>query len=93
VHSSIELTTEAIGTVIGRKTTINKKDYRQIMLYIPSDISLDSLFRSLFEIGKPIDIKVDGEKRQMVIKPIAEKEALGRGWVRRDRTKRQRSTG
>jgi hypothetical protein len=73
--------------VIGRKTTIGKKQYKQVMVYVPSQISLDSLFQSMFEIGKPVEIVIDGKNMQMVVKPVEEEAAKERGWVRRDRSK------
>jgi hypothetical protein len=81
--SLVKLTTKAIGTVIGRKTSVGTKKYKQVMIYVPSQISLDSLFQSLFGIGSPVEIDVDGERKVMTIKPITEKEAREKGWLRR----------
>jgi hypothetical protein len=83
----INITTTGIGTIIGRKTVVGKRHYKQVLAYIPSEVSVDSMFTSIFEIGKPVEIEVDGKNRQMIMRPIDEKSAVERGWVRRDRTK------
>ena len=70
--------------MIGRKTSVGKRKYKQVMIYVPSQISMDSSFMALFEIGKPVEIDVDTEKRQMVMKPLTEHKAKEKGWIRRE---------
>jgi hypothetical protein len=72
--------------IIGRKSTVGKKDYRQGMIYFPAHISVDSLFRSMFEIGKPVELDIDADKGVMVMTPINEEDAKEQGWVRRGRS-------
>jgi hypothetical protein len=39
------------------------------MIYVPSDVSLNIAFQSIFEIGRPVEIKVDAEKKEMTVRP------------------------
>ncbi len=41
----------------------------QVMIYVPSDVSFNIAFQSIFEIGRPVEIKVDAEKKEMTVRP------------------------
>jgi len=74
-----------IGTIIGRKSVSKGKEYSRIWVYIPTKVSEDTAFP--FEIGAPCLVEINEEKRQLVVKPIAEKEAASLGWRKRNRKK------
>jgi hypothetical protein len=57
------------------------------MIYVPTHMSVDSLFQSMFKIGKPVELEIDAAKGAMIVKPIGESEAREKGWVRRSGSK------
>jgi hypothetical protein len=79
------LARSGVGTVIGRKSVSKGKEYSRIWVYVPTKVSEDTAFP--FEIGMPCLIKLEVEKRQLVIKPISEEEAEKLGWRKRNRRK------
>jgi hypothetical protein len=85
IKQAVKLTLNAVGTIVGKKTRVGGRDYRQVLLYIPSSVAEDSQFP--IQIGSPCEISVDVKNRQLVIKQIGDKEAIERGWVRRERKK------
>jgi hypothetical protein len=52
-------------------------------------VSVDSLFHSIFVIGKPVELSVDAETRQMVVRPISIDNAREQGCIRRERNKKE----
>jgi hypothetical protein len=76
-----------VGTIIGRNSIVGGKRYRQVMLYIPSEIAVDSQF--FFEPGQPAEIELDVKNRTMLVMPISEKEAVEKGWKLRKRSKEE----
>jgi hypothetical protein len=72
-----------VGTIIGRKTVSKGKEYARIWVYVPTKVSEDTAFP--FKIGAPCLVKIDEGKKQLIVKPIPEKEATERGWRKRDR--------
>ena len=74
-----------IGTVIGRKSVSKGREYARIWIYVPTKVSEDTAFP--FKIGMPCLVEIDEEKRQLVVKPMSEKEATKLGWRKRTRRK------
>ena len=74
-----------IGTVIGRKSVSKGREYARIWIYVPTKVSEDTAFP--FQIGMPCLVEIDEEKRQLVVKPMSEKEATKLGWRKRTRRK------
>jgi hypothetical protein len=50
---------------------------------VPTKVSEDTAFP--FKIGMPCLVEINEEKRQLVVKPISEKEATKLGWRKRIR--------
>ena len=59
------------------------KEYARIWVYVPTKVSEDTAFP--FKIGAPCLVEINEQKKQIVVKPISEKEAMGLGWRKRDR--------
>jgi hypothetical protein len=74
-----------IGTVIGRKSVSKGRGYTRVWIYIPTKVSEDTAFP--FKIGMPCLVEIDEKKGQLIVKPIAEKEATELGWQKRLRRK------
>ena len=72
-----------IGTIIGRKSVSKGKEYARIWIYVPTKVSEDTAFP--FKVGMPCLVEIDGEKGNLIIKPISEKEAIKVGWRKRER--------
>jgi hypothetical protein len=72
-------------TLIGRTTKIAGKQYKQVLLYLPTDLVGDSAFP--LSVGSPCEITIDMKQKQLVVKPISESEAVAKGWSRRKRGK------
>jgi hypothetical protein len=81
----VNLARTGVGTIIGRKSVSKGKEYARIWVYIPTKVSEDTAFP--FKIGAPCLVEINEEKKQIVIKPISEKEAMGLGWRKRTRRK------
>lgn len=76
-----DLARTGVGTIIGRKSVSKGKEYSRIWVYVPTKVSEDTAFP--FEIGMPCVVEINREKKQLIVKPISEKEAEGLGWRRR----------
>ena len=74
-----------IGTIIGRKSISKGREYTRIWIYVPTKVSEDTAFP--FKVSMPCLVKINEEKRQLVAKPISEKEARKLGWRKRIRRK------
>jgi len=74
-----------VGTVIGRKSVSKGKEYARIWIYVPTKVSEDTAFP--FEVGVPCLVEINEERRQLVVKPISEKDATKLGWRKRIRGK------
>jgi hypothetical protein len=74
-----------VGTVIGRKSVSKGKEYARIWVYVPTKVSEDTSFP--FKIGSPCLVEINEERRQLVVKPISEKDATELGWQKRARRK------
>jgi hypothetical protein len=74
-----------IGTIIGRKSVSKGREYTRVWIYIPTKVSEDTAFP--LKIGMPCLVEIDEKKGQLVVKPIAEKEATKLGWQKRLRRK------
>lgn len=74
-----------VGTIIGRKSVSKGREYARIWVYVPTKVSEDTAFP--FEIGMPCIVEINEQKRQLVVKPISEKEAIELGWRKRIRGK------
>ena len=72
-----------IGTIIGRKSFTKGREYTRIWIYVPTKVSEDTAFP--FKISMPCLVEIDEEKKQLVAKPISEKEARKLGWRKRIR--------
>ena len=83
--NSAVLARTGVGTIIGRKSVSKGKEYTRIWVYVPTKVSEDTAFP--FKIGAPCLVEIDEDKKQLVIKPISEKEALELGWRKRARRK------
>jgi hypothetical protein len=57
----------------------------RIWIYVPTKVSEDTAFP--FKIGAPCLVKIDEEKKQLVVKQISDKEATELGWRKRIRRK------
>ena len=79
------MTRSGIGTIIGRKSASRGKEYTRVWVYVPTKVSEDTAFP--FQIGMPCLVKIDETKKELVVKPISEKEAIQLGWQKRDRKK------
>lgn len=77
------LASTGVGTIIGRKSVSKGKEYARIWVYVPTKVSEDTAFP--FKIGAPCLVEINEQKKQIVVKPISEKEAMGLGWRKRDR--------
>ena len=74
-----------IGTIIGRKSVSKGREYTRIWIYVPTKVSEDTAFP--FELGMPCLVEIHKEKRQLIVRPISEKEAIKLGWRKRRRRK------
>jgi len=74
-----------VGTVIGRKSVSKGREYARVWIYVPTKVSEDTAFP--FEVGAPCLVEIDEERKQLVVKPISEKEATKHGWRKRMRRK------
>jgi hypothetical protein len=74
-----------VGTIIGRKSVSKGKEYSRIWIYVPTKVSEDTAFP--FRIGMPCVVEINEKRRQLVVKPISEKEATKLGWRKRLRRK------
>jgi hypothetical protein len=74
-----------IGTVIGRKSVSKGREYARIWIYVPTKVSEDTAFP--FKIGMPCSVAIREKERQLIVKPISEKEAMKLGWRKRIRGK------
>jgi hypothetical protein len=74
-----------IGTIIGRKSVSKGRKYTRIWIYVPTKVSEDTAFP--FKIGMPCLVEINEEKRQIIVKPISEKEGTKLGWRKRIRRK------
>ena len=63
-----------VGTVIGRKSVSKGKEYARIWVYVPTKVSEDTAFP--FKIGSPCMVEINEERKQLIVKPISEKEAI-----------------
>lgn len=81
----VNLARTGIGTIIGRKSVSKGKEYARIWVYVPTKVSEDTAFP--FKIGAPCLVEIIEEKKQLVVKPLSEKEATERGWRKRNRRK------
>jgi len=72
-----------IGTIIGRKSVSKGREYARIWIYVPTKVSEDTAFP--FKIGMPCLVEINEEKRQIIVKPISEEEAIKLGWRKRKR--------
>jgi len=79
------LARSGVGTIIGRKSVSKGKEYARIWVYVPTKVSEDTAFP--FTIGEPCIVEIDEQKKQLVVKLIAEKEAVDLGWRKRIRRK------
>jgi len=79
------LARSGVGTIIGRKSVSKGREYARIWVYVPTKVSEDTAFP--FEIGMPCIVEINEQKRQLVVKPISEKEAIELGWRKRIRGK------
>jgi hypothetical protein len=71
--------------VIQRKTRIGKKEYEQMLLYIPKELVGDSAFP--LKVGSPCEITIDMKDKKVIVSPISEERAREKGWARRERKK------
>jgi hypothetical protein len=85
LSTGVNLARTGVGTIIGRKSVSKGKEYARIWVYVPTKVSEDTAFP--FKIGSPCLVEINEEKRQLVVKPISEKEALELGWRKRARRK------
>jgi hypothetical protein len=81
----LHLARTGIGTVIGRKSVSKGREYARIWIYVPTKVSEDTAFP--FKIGMPCLVAIREKERQLVVKPISEKEAEKLGWRKRMRGK------
>ena len=81
----VNLARTGVGTIIGRKSVSKGKEYARIWVYVPTKVSEDTAFP--FKIGAPCLVEINEEKKQLVVKPISEKEAVELGWRKRNRRK------
>jgi hypothetical protein len=81
----VSLARAGVGTIIGRKSVSKGKEYARIWVYVPTKVSEDTAFP--FKIGAPCLVKIDEEKKQLVVKQISDKEATELGWRKRIRRK------
>jgi hypothetical protein len=72
-----------VGTIIGRKSVSKGKQYARVWIYVPTKVSEDTAFP--FRIGMPCSVEIDEEEKQLVVKPVSEKEAKKLGWRKRMR--------
>jgi hypothetical protein len=77
------LARSGVGTIIGRKSVSKGREYARIWIYVPTKVSEDTAFP--FKIGMPCLVEINEEKRQIIVKPISEKEATKFGWRKRIR--------
>lgn len=81
----VNLARTGVGTIIGRKSVSKGKEYTRIWVYVPTKVSEDTAFP--FKIGVPCLVEINEERKQLVVKPISEKEATKFGWRKRNRRK------
>jgi hypothetical protein len=81
------LVSRAIGTVVGRKTTADGREYTRLWIYVPNKLSQDTAFR--FRVGDPYDIEMDTKTGELTIRGISPDEAIHCGWSRRKRFKKE----
>jgi len=77
------LARSGVGTIISRKSVSKGREYARIWVYVPTKVSEDTAFP--FKIGMPCLVTINEEKRQLIVKPISEKEATKLGWRKRMR--------
>jgi hypothetical protein len=61
------------------------REYARIWIYVPTKVSEDTAFP--FKIGMPCLVEINEQKRQIIVKPVSEKEATKLGWQKRIRRK------
>lgn len=83
--TGVDLARTGVGTIIGRKSVSKGKEYARIWVYLPTKVSEDTAFP--FKIGDPCLVEINEDKKQLIIKPIPEKEAIELGWRKRTRGK------
>lgn len=83
--TGVSLARSDVRTIIGRKSVSKGKEYSRIWVYIPTKASEDTAFP--FKIGAPCLVEINEEKKQLVVKPISEKEVIKLGWRTRVRRK------
>jgi hypothetical protein len=81
----VDLARTGVGTIIGRKSVSKGKEYARIWVYVPTKLSEDTAFP--FKIGSPCLVEINEERKQLVVKPISEKNATELGWRKRARRK------
>lgn len=75
-----------IGTIIGRKSVSRGREYTRIWVYVPTKLSEDTAFP--FKVGDPCLVEIDMKQNRLIVKSIAEEEAVKLGWRKRERRKR-----
>ncbi len=85
IETGVNLARSDVGTIIGRKSVSKGKEYARIWVYVPTKVSEDTAFP--FKIGAPCLVEIAEDKKQLVVKPISEKEAIKLGWRKRNRRK------
>ena len=85
MSTGVSLARTGIGTIIGRKSVSKGKEYARIWVYVPTKVSEDTAFP--FKIGMPCLVEINGEKKQLLVRPLSEKEAVELGWRKRTRRK------
>lgn len=81
--ASVAITTKGIGTIIRRKSVVNKKEYARMWIYVPQKVADDSQFP--FKPGDPAEVEIDLVKKQLMVSQIDRAEATKRGWAARSR--------
>jgi hypothetical protein len=81
----VNLARSGVGTIIGRKSVSKGKEYARIWVYVPTKVSEDTAFP--FKVGSPCLVKINEEKRALIVQAISEKEATSFGWRKRKRRK------
>ena len=62
------------------------KQYKQMLIYVPAVVYQDSQWP--FAAGSPCEIELNVESKELVVRPIGEKEAKEKGWTKRQRSKK-----
>jgi hypothetical protein len=84
--SAVKLAISAIGTIIGRKTRVAGKQYKQMLIYVPSILYQDSQWP--FKAGEPVELTIDINESSVLVKRVSESEAKAKGWAKRERNKK-----